>query len=112
MPGEDAPITSSGSDPAADARIRAAYGAGQSAAYFRGDFMPPDPHDQPSHDEVLFQMERMGGSFVSRLDKAWRVADGGNMMKLHAAFGDIYDTYKRMAATTPGRVLYARRNAR
>lgn len=72
----------------------------------------PEPAWEPSHDEVLYQMERMGGPFVSRLAKAWRVADGSDMMKLHAAFGDIYETYKRMAGTTVGRVLYARRPPR
>lgn len=104
--------TSSTPDPEQDARIRAAYGDGQSAAYFRGDFSHLAPAGEPTHDEVLYQMERMGGSFVSRLAKAWRCADSGNMLKLHAAFGDIYDTYKRMASTAPGRVLYARRSAR
>lgn len=110
MPGEhEQPVEPTEPDPAYLASLRSAYEDGKSAAFLRGEFVPPE---EPTHDEVLFQMERMGGPFVSRLAKAWRVADGCNMMKLHAAFGDIYDTYKRMAATTPGRVLYARRNAR
>jgi hypothetical protein len=92
-------------DPDRLARLRAAYDAGNSGAFLRAEF--PGIAD-PSHDEVLFQMERMGGTFVSRLAKAWRAADGPNMLKLHAAFGDYYETYKRMAATTPGRSLWLR----
>lgn len=106
MPGEhEQPVEPTEPDPAYLASLRSAYEDGKSAAFLRGEFVPPE---EPTHDEVLFQMERMGGTFVSRLAKAWRAADGPNMLKLHAAFGDYYETYKRMAATTPGRSLWLR----
>lgn len=44
---------------------------------------------------VLDAMEQLGGSFVSRLAKAWRYADAFNHKKLKDTFGDYWEEYER-----------------
>lgn len=43
--------------------------------------------------EILDRMESEGGSFVSALATAWKRADPGNRIILHAAFSTYFDLY-------------------
>jgi hypothetical protein len=54
---------------------------------------------QPVTDhEVLTAMERFGGSFASRLAKAWFCADAMNSARLRMAFPDLWEEYRKFAA--------------
>lgn len=44
--------------------------------------------------EVLDAMEELGGSFVSKLAKAWRYADDHNFGRLKGAFRDYWEEYE------------------
>lgn len=50
--------------------------------------------------KVLALMEQIGGSFASNLARAWQRADASNAFKLMVAFGDLYDTYATMLASS------------
>ncbi len=51
------------------------------------------------NNQVLWYMEKFGGSFASALAVAWRHADSNNAEKLYAAFGDLYEKYRAIAET-------------
>lgn len=49
---------------------------------------------------ALEAMARYGGSFASRLAKAWHCADADNAARLRAAFPDLLEKYAAMAEAT------------
>jgi hypothetical protein len=52
----------------------------------------------PSDDEIVETMITHGGSFVSQLGKAWRLADVVNRHKLRDAFPEYWESYRELAA--------------
>lgn len=63
---------------------------------------------QPVTDhEVLTAMERFGGSFASGLAKAWFCADALNSARLHAAFPELWEEYRKFAALNKAQAVTA-----
>lgn len=51
----------------------------------------------PSESEIIDAMTSFGGSFVSALGKAWRLADDRNRAALSAAFPEYWKQYRELA---------------
>jgi hypothetical protein len=56
-------------------------------------------------DEIVRTMESHGGSFASRLGRAFRVADPENFRRLKAAFPELWEHYTELAEMRKERAL-------
>lgn len=54
--------------------------------------------NEPTDNAVLFTMGLYGGSFASALSKAWQLADPDNFARLRAAFPELWEKYRELAA--------------
>jgi hypothetical protein len=49
---------------------------------------------EPSDEQIVDTMAKMGGSFVKALADCWRRGDGHNKAKLKAAFPEYWRDYR------------------